>query len=493
MYTNKYSSSHVLKMRRIGYTRISSNSTEQLHALDQHKARLNAAGCNEIYWDIASRSKHNRKGLNRVLEILERQECDEVVFIRVDRMTDSPTVLEKAITICLQSKVPIRGLDDNIDFTTVGGRLHARILCNLARAEVERLSERIQHGHEYHRQMNAAYFPPFGYKKVDQHLELDLTPFVCLLETKEELSKAAIGYELVETFFRTRSLRGTLKWFNRKYGIHSFSGKLTNSRKSPRSLGFSISGLTAWLNNPILRGHIAYGRAYKQRNSHKHLWDIRYNIHPEHRIITDEQYQVIDSTLDWNSKHRIWQSKDTHQVHPLTGLVRCADCMGLCKIQPFRMRTDRSIVKHNYQCSNYQLSTCSQKKSLRDKTIELQVVQSLIDRAAQVSKIVEQASDKVDPPEIQRLKAELAFYKNAPGDRAAGIVLDIEQQIQNFRSSHNRSEEEQSTRIKKLVHVFNDPQYWSTLPITERRDTYRELVNYVTIRAGSVDNVALKV
>jgi len=493
MYTNKYSSLHVLEMRRIGYTRVSSNSTEQLHALDQHKARLKAAGCNEIHWDIGSRSKHNRKGLNTVLEILERQECDEVVFIRVDRMTDSPTVLEKAITICLQSKVPIRGLDDNIDFTTVGGRLHARILCNLARAEVERLSERIQHGHEYHRQMNAAYFPPFGYKKVDQHLELDLTPFVCLLETKEELSKAAIGYELVETFFRTRSLRGTLKWFNRKYGIHSFSGKLTNSRKSPRSLGFSISGLTAWLNNPILRGHIAYGRAYKQRNSHKHLWDIRYNIHPEHRIITDEQYQVIDSTLDWNSKHRIWQSKDTHQVHPLTGLVRCADCMGLCKIQPFRMRTDRSIVKHNYQCSNYQLSTCSQKKSLRDKTIELQVVQSLIDRAAQVSKIVEQASDKVDPPEIQRLKAELAFYKNAPGDRAAGIVLDIEQQIQNFRSSHNRSEEEQSTRIKKLVHVFNDPQYWSTLPITERRDTYRELVNYVTIRAGSVDNVALKV
>lgn len=219
MYTNKYDSSHVLEMRRIGYTRVSSNSTEQLHALDQHKARLSAAGCNEIYWDIASRSKHNRKGLNRVLEILERQECDEAVFIRVDRMTDSPTVLEKAITICLQSKVPIRGLDDHIDFTTVGGRLHARILCNLARAEVERLSERIQHGHEYHRQMNAAYFPPFGYKKVDQHLELDLTSFICLLETKEELSRAAIGYELVETFLRTRSLRGTLKQFNEKYGI----------------------------------------------------------------------------------------------------------------------------------------------------------------------------------------------------------------------------------------------------------------------------------
>jgi len=480
-------------MRRIGYTRVSSNSTEQLHALDQHKARLHAAGCNEIYWDIASRSKHNRKGLNRVLEILERQECDEAVFIRVDRMTDSPTVLEKAITICLQSKVPIRGLDDHIDFTTVGGRLHARILCNLARAEVERLSERIQHGHEYHRQMNAAYFPPFGYKKVDQHLELDLTSFICLLETKEELSRAAIGYELVETFLHTRSLRGTLKQFNQKYGIRSFSGKMTNSRKSPQSLGFSISGLTAWLNNPILRGHIAYRRAYKQRNSHKHLWDIRYNIHPEHRIITDEQYQTVDSTLDWNSKHRSWQPKETHQIHPLSGLVRCAECLGLCKPLAFRLRTDRSIVKHNYQCNNYRLSTCSQKKSLRDETIELQVVQRLIDRAVQVSRIVEQIPEKVDPPEVQRLKAELAFYKNAPGDRAASIVLEIEQQIQNARDSYTQSQEEQSTKVKKLVRVFGDPQYWHTMPNTERRDTYRELVNYVTIQAGSVEQVVLKV
>jgi DNA invertase Pin-like site-specific DNA recombinase len=493
MYTNKYGSLYVPKVRRIGYTRVSSNSAEQLQALEQHKARLNAAGCDEVYWDIGSRSKHNRKGLNTVLEIIKQQECDEAVFIRIDRMTDSPTVLEKAITICLQSKIPIRGLDDHIDFTTVGGRLHARILCNLARAEVERLSERIQHGHEYHRQMNAAYFPPFGYKKVDQHLELDLTPFICLLETKEELSKAAIGYELVETFFSTRSLRGTLKQFNDKYGIRSFCRKTSNSRKSSQSLGFSISGLTAWLNNPILRGHIAYGRAYKQRNSHKHLWDIRYNIHPEHRIITDEQYQVIDSTLDWNSKHRSWRPKETHQIHPLSGLVRCADCMSLCRGLAFRLRTDRSLIRHSYQCSNYRLKACNQKKSLRNEIIELQVVQSLIDRAAQVNRIVEQTSDKVDPPEIQKLKAELAFYKNAPGDRAAGIVLDIEQQIQNFRDSHNRSEGEQSARMRRLVHVFGDPQYWSTLPITERRDTYRELVSYVTIREGSVDSVVLKV
>jgi hypothetical protein len=99
----------------------------------------------------------------------------------------------------------------------------------------------------------------------------------------------------------------------------------------------------------------------------------------------------------------------------------------------------------------------------------------------------------VDPPEVQRLKAELAFYKNAPGERAASIVLEIEQQIQNARDSYTQSQQEQSTKVEKLVRVFGDPRYWHTMPNTERRDTYRELVNYVTIQAGSVEQVVLKV
>ncbi|MGF1566878.1 MAG: fdxN element excision recombinase XisF [Nodosilinea sp.] len=480
-------------MRIPGYTRISSNSPEQLKALEQHKARLKAAGCTEIHWDIASRSRDDREGLNTVLSLIERQECDEAVFIRIDRMTDSPTVLEKAITTCLKADIPIRGLDDSIDFTTVGGRLHARLLCNLARAEVERLAERVQHGHEHHRKMNAAYFPPFGYKKVGQRLELDHEPFVCLLDSKEELSQAAIGFELVEIYLKTRSIRATLRFFNEKYGLHTFSGKGRKQRRQPKCLGFSMSGLTAWLNNPILRGHTAYRRAYKQRNSHKHLWDIRYDTHPEHRLMSEEEYKAIDSTLDWNAKHRSWQPPSTYQVHPLSGLVRCAECRGYCKTIRFQLRTNPSVKKHNYQCSNYQTKSCTQKRSLRDEVIEQSVIEALVKRAETLTAIAELPPDNVDPPELRELKAELSFYENAPGSRAAGIIAELRHQVEDFQSRQREGNHQQSAQRELLIQAFGDLTYWKTLLSEERRDLYRALVDQVMLRAGQVESVLLKV
>jgi site-specific DNA recombinase len=494
MYTLKYSVyGRIRTVRIVGYTRVSSHSPEQLHALEQHKARLKAAGCTDIYWDVASRSRDDREGLNTVLGMIEQQGCDEVVFIRVDRMTDSPTVLEKAITTCLKADIPIRGLDDSIDFTTVGGRLHARLLCNLARAEVERLAERVKHGHEHHRKLNAAYFAPFGYRKVGQRLELDHDPFVCLLATKEELSQAAIGYELVETYLKTRSMRGTLRRFNEKYGIQSFSGINRKYRRPAQSLGFSLSGLTTWLNNPILRGHTAYGRAYKQRNSHKHLWDIRYDTHPEHRLMSEAEYQDVDATLNWNAQHRGWQHPSTYQIHPLSGLVRCGECRGYCKTVSFRLRTDRSVKKYSYQCSHYQTKSCSQKQSLREQVIQQRVDDALKQRVATLMAVADQPPDLADPPELQELKAELAFYEKAPGHRAAGIVLELKQQIEDFYSRREIVHSQQTQQREELVQSLNDSAYWATLIPEDRRDLYRAVVKQITIRNGQVEAVELTI
>ena len=479
-------------MRVIGYTRVSSNSPEQLHALEQHKARLTAVGCTEIYWDIASRSRANREGLNRTLEAIERKECDKAIFIRVDRMTDSPTVLERAINICLQSGIPIVGLDDNIDFETVGGRLHARILCNLARAEVERLAERIKRGHEHHRDQNAAYFAPFGYKKVGDSLELNLDPFLCLLETRTELTPAEIGRDLVETYLEQRSIRGTVRYLHEKYGVQQFSnGK--GSRKSPGSLGFSLSGFTAWINTPILRGHTAYGRTARQRNRHKHLWDIRYDTHSDHRLMSDEEFQTIDSTLDWNSKHKNWDSPKSLRIHSLSGLVYCSVCGGSCRVTSFRLRTDRTKKKFSFQCKQYQLKACNHKTSVRETKIEQVVIEALTKQAETITSIAELPPEHIDPPELQELKAELAFYENAPGTRAAGIVADLKQQIADFYSNRQVNEQQQQAQYELLQQVFYDLNYWKTLLPEEKRNIYRALVDKVYIQDGSVQSVELKV
>lgn len=88
-------------MRIVGYTRVSSNTPEQLHALEQQKARLWAAGCTEVYWDIRSRSISDRDQFQYVLGLIEQKACDRAIFIRIDRMTDDLVVLEKAIQVCL--------------------------------------------------------------------------------------------------------------------------------------------------------------------------------------------------------------------------------------------------------------------------------------------------------------------------------------------------------------------------------------------------------
>lgn len=477
--------------RIIGYTRVSSNSPEQLQALEQHKARLMATGCTEIYYDIASRSRSDHQGLNAVLDLIQRRECDEAVFIRLDRMTDSPSVLERAINICLESSIGIRGLDDNIDFTTVGGRLHARILCNLARAEVERLAERVKNGHAHHRNRNAAYFAPFGYVKVKDTLELDCVPFLCLIDGQQELSRAAIGRDVVEIFLETQSLRRTLREFNGKYGIYSHANRGRGNRQSRGKMGFHPSGLTSWLNNPILRGHLAYGRSYKQRQSYKHQWDIRYDTHPDQRLMTDEEYRQIEEILEWNAKHGAGRFQGV-VVHPVSGLIQCAECRGYCRINNFRSRVTKEKT-YFYQCANYHLKACSQKRGVRESILEQAIIDALTVRTGTIAHIAEQPAEVIDPPELQALKAELAYYEQAPGNRAAAIVADLRRQIEAFRHQQSAVSGQHSANRELLLRCFGDRLFWGTLPDEEKREIYRQLVDRVTVKDGQVVGIGLKV
>lgn len=478
--------------RTIGYTRVSSNSPEQLKALEQHKARLQAAGCTEIYFDIASRSRSDRKGLNIVLGQIERGECDEAIFIRVDRMTDSPVVLEKAITVCLSAGIPIKGLDDAIDFTTVGGRLHARILCNLARAEVERLSERVKHGHQHHRDKNAAYFAPFGYVKVGDRLELDTAPFLCLLDGNHEMSRAAVGRNIIETFLTTRSLRKTMQQVNSKYGLRVHAGTGKGNKQARGKFQFGVSGLTSWLNNPILRGHIAYGRSQQQRMRHQANWDIRYDTHADHRLLNEDEYREIEATLKWNAEHHGFFPAET--VHPLSGLVYCAECNKLSTIRNYRLRTDRTKITYSYQCSSYCLKACAQKRMVLESVIEAAIITALLTRSDQIATLAAVADEPTETPELQALKQELSFYQSAPGDRAAGIVAELQNQITMLKQQGTQATKDQGANRELLLKCFGDRQTWEHLMSPEeKRQIYRALVERVMIRNGAVQSVSLKV
>jgi hypothetical protein len=405
-------------------------------------------------------------------------------------MTDSPIVLEKAITICLNAGIPIKGLDDNIDFSTVGGRLHARILCNLARAEVERLSERVKHGHQHHRDRNAAYFAPFAYIKVGDSLELDHSPFLCLLDGSE-MSRAAVGRDIVATFLQVRSLRKTLQTINSKYGLHTHAGTGKGNKQARGKFQFGVSGLTSWLNNPILRGHTAYGRGYRQRMHHQPLWDIRYDTHPDQRLMTDEEYQQIESILEWNSKHHGFLPAKT--VHPVSGLVFCADCNKLCSLSSHKLRTDPTKVTYSYQCTSYRMRACTQKRIVRESLIESSIIDALLARSEAIANLAATPEPEIEPPELQALRAELQYYQAAPGNRAAAIMAELQNQITALIQQGFQVTEHQAANRDLLLACFSDRNTWAHLMTAEeKRDVYRALVERVTIRDGQVQSVSLK-
>ena len=479
-------------MRVIGYTRVSSHSLSQIKALENHKGRLIQAGCTELYWDIASRSKNDREDLNTVLDLIQRRECDKVIFIRLDRMTDNANLLEQAIQICLASGIPIVGLDDNIDFETVGGRLQARILCSLARAEVERLSERVRRGYEHIRNRNMAFWPPFGYKRVEGRMELNHDPYLCLIDGQRSLSQAEIGRELVATYLEIKTFRGTLRWLNETYGIQQFARRGRANRKARQSLGFTSAGLSSWLTNPILRGHTSYGRTSQQQPQHKDRWDIRHNTHPEHVLMTEDEYQAIEQILQTGTVERGWKPARVKKVNPLSGLVYCGQCQGYCKSIPYRLHPD-DCLHYYYQCKTYSLSACSQKRSVKGYVIEEAIIQALIQRAEAVNAIAQEPQDQEEPPELQALRAELAYYLDAPSERATALVTDLRLQIESWERRLRAAAGKSMEQRDLLLQVFGDSLYWKTLMDEEKQEIYRALVERVIVKDGQVDRVELRV
>lgn len=483
-----------MRKRIPGYARVSSREQAQnSYALEQQIARLKAAGATEIYFDVESRSKDDRKDLNEVLHLIETRQCDEAIFIRIDRLTDSSVLLERVIRICLESEIRIRGLDDSIDLHTVGGRLHARILVNVARGEVERLAERVQHGWEYLRKRKVAMHPPFGYVKVDDRHELDHRAFVCLLDGREERSRAQIAREIVEAFLSQKSLRLTLRHVNERYGIQAFSHNKAG-RVAREMFRFSPSGLRDWLTNPVLQGHLGYLRGRKRKGRA----EVYYNTHPDHRLISDEEAQQIEAILAHN--YRVKGFGSTALKYPLSGLVFCGECRSACYSLTGQNNYHRAKrlgipleMNYYFQCKNWRLRACQQKTTIRMEVAESAVIDALIARAESITTIAEQPVDAVDSPELQALKAELAYYEQAPGNRAVGIMADLRRQIDEFRHQHSVIGQQQLANRELLLEAFGDRLYWQTLPDEEKRDIYRALVDRITVRNGQVVDVALKV
>ena len=132
------------------YTRVSRDDTGEGRSNDRQEeacrklADLRGWQIEQVEADISvsAFSGKDRPAWNRVLGLIELGQVDVVIAWHIDRMTRSMVDLENLIVLAEKHGVGIATVSGDIDLTSDVGRMVARILAAVARAEVERKSAR---------------------------------------------------------------------------------------------------------------------------------------------------------------------------------------------------------------------------------------------------------------------------------------------------------------------------------------------------------------
>ena len=126
-------------MAKIGYARVSTKDQN----LDLQLAELEKAGCEKVY------SEH-KSGVKARLELAEAikylRKGDILVVYKFDRLGRSLSDLLSVISELHEKGVEIMSLKDNIDTSSVSGKLMMHIFASLAEFERDLIVERTQAG-----------------------------------------------------------------------------------------------------------------------------------------------------------------------------------------------------------------------------------------------------------------------------------------------------------------------------------------------------------
>jgi DNA invertase Pin-like site-specific DNA recombinase len=126
---------------RIGYGRV---STRDQHPEAQHDA-LDAAGCDQIFIDMASGKLARRPELDKAVFSANRP-GDQIVVTKLDRLGRSLEHLIELSKLLQARGVALVVLDQGIDTSTAVGRMFFQILGAIAEFEHALMSERTMDG-----------------------------------------------------------------------------------------------------------------------------------------------------------------------------------------------------------------------------------------------------------------------------------------------------------------------------------------------------------
>lgn len=473
-----------MEKRIWGYVRVSTREQAlNSSALDQQCQRLRDAGAIRLFIDIESARGDSRKNLSALLKELPLGNCDEVICTRIDRLARSMSTLHKTIAQFQAANVGVRFLDQDLDIATSHGKLMFNMLGSVAEWESDLLSDRVLHGKEYARSQGKAFgSAPFGYcKDADGRHILNHSSY---RDTGK--SCAEVARELIEVFLRIGTLRGSLREMNQRYE--------RCDRLPVRNQDYPLTphGLATYLNNPVLRGHLAY--------TVKNLQQLFRDNHPP--LMSEAEYADVCRISKLAKETRGY--KATKGRYAISGLVFCP-CGSRCRLRTYNeSHADRYLTaKRNKtyrgkppKYPHYSYATCiratdvptlcNRRKSTPVAAIETAIIKSLCDRASDLAIRLSQPQQIPDPPEITKLREQVAAIAHMDNPTIVAARRDLEGQIAALRGDLISQASGQVAKVEQLQAIGSDPEFWRSLPIDKRQWYFRHFVDKV-IAADSIE------
>ena len=362
----------------IGYARLSSKEQDAGITLSQQISRLKEAGAEEVLYDLESGSSIKRKSLTTLMDMVSKGEVKKIICTRIDRLSRKTSDgLALMSNMFEKYKVNFEFLDTpQLSISDANGKFVLTIMLASAELEANMFKQRSKNGRDYRKANNFPHAnPPFGYVTENkERYALNSKGFLCILETEKEYSKADIARDIIEEFFKVKSSRKTMENIHKKYDIPKrYYGSHCKIKDDQRELALPHEmKLNDWIRNPVLRGHTAYSKINQREKASKYVntedWDIRENTHPKDRLISEDEWILLQSILNTKAIHKGGKYPETKRY--FVGLTYCANCGANATT-----RVSSSKNRHEYYfCRNL---TCT-KDAIRHDALSQEIVKAIL-------------------------------------------------------------------------------------------------------------------
>ncbi|MGV2830539.1 recombinase family protein [Myxosarcina sp. GI1(2024)] len=497
----------------IGYVRVSTEQSHQDTSVLRQIDTLEKLGCQLTLVERESGTSTERQLYNQLIKSISLGKIHKIVTTRSDRLNRNMREMRYFYNLCSELGTEWHFIEEpELSSSSPWGVELRSQKAYEAQQESERIGRRQERAYLYAEESKRAIARKviFGYRINSQRqYELDLAlqdgSNAIAKDGGRYLASCELAQRLVDLYLEIQTIRGALKAWKRDLQAL----EAADESKYNRILQFTQSWLGYWLREPVLRGHMVYGKYKRELYGEKlekkrykllprHEWRIAYNTHPSDRLIDLATAKTIDKLLTTNeNKGRAIAIAKSSPGTPksLSSIMRCCRCKS-------RFNATGTYQKGKY----YRYYYCIGRNEFKCKSEGVSegklrgwLMEAIVTKASQLTEAVEKASQgevAIDSGQLKVLKSEsqAAFEKYQQTGMSEFLALHktFERKIENLEA--NLQADLEAVRAQEtLLLSYSSVDFWLGLSNARLHDLLKRIVRDAWFDDGHLVSLDLEI